>query len=82
MRIEPSEVEYIDHPNRALRRMPAGRRNILLYLRIEYHDYVEAALAYGVSEERARKEVRRAIMTFRRATRPEEFTVWERLWPF
>lgn len=82
MRTEPTEAEYIDRLNRALFRMPARRRNILLYVRIEHHDYAEASHAYGVSEERARREVRRAIVTLRKATRPHDFTLWERLWSF
>jgi len=61
--------------------MRRERRDLFLLVRIEGCSYAQAAAIIGVSEARARRQVSRAMLDLRRATRPQDFTLWQRLWP-
>ena len=82
MRAELSDAAFIDRLQQALDKMPARRRNIYLYVRVEDHSYAEAAEVFGTSIGHIRNEVRRAMKALRRATRPQDFRWWQRLWRF
>lgn len=56
-----SDAELLARIDRALRRLPAKRRNIFLLSRIERWTYQRIACAYGISTKRARRHVVRAM---------------------
>lgn len=67
---------------KALARLTPRRRNIFLLVRVERQTYEQVARAYGISEEQVRRHVYRAMWYLRRKTAPEDFTFWQRWWPF
>lgn len=80
MRPKLTEPQFAARCRRTLLRMPRVRRDLFLFVRIEGHSHADAAVAYGVSQARVRREISRAMLDLRRATRPQDFTLWQRLW--
>lgn len=72
---------YLARLTRALDRMPRQRRDLFLLVRIEGRSYREAGAIHRVGEAAARRQVSRAMLDLRRATRPQDFTLCQRLWP-
>jgi DNA-directed RNA polymerase specialized sigma24 family protein len=81
MRAELTDAQFAACCRRTLLDMPRTRRDIFLFVRIEGHSHAEAAALYGVSQARVGREISRAMLDLRRATRPQDFTLWRRLWP-
>jgi len=81
MRAELIEAQFAARCRRTLLRMSRIRRDLFLFVWIEGHSRAQAAAVYGVSEARVRREISRAMLDLRRATRPQDFTLWQRLWP-
>jgi RNA polymerase sigma factor (sigma-70 family) len=84
--IDAAETEeerefYLQRLNDTLARMPERRRNMFLLSRIEHKTYGEIAAAYRISTSRVRREIRRAVFELRRRTRPQDFSLWQRIKP-
>lgn len=78
---EAERVLYLERLNDTLAWMPEPRRNMFLLSRIEQWTYGEIAAAYRVSTGRVRREIRRAMFQLRRRTRPQDFSLWQRIKP-
>lgn len=79
---EPTDAEMLKRLDRALACMSWTRRNVFLFTRVEGHSFAEAAEVYGLSEEQVRRHVAKAMWFLRRRANPEEFSFWQRWWPF
>lgn len=77
-----ADTEFAERLTRTLARMPARRRTIFLLSCVEQKTHAEIAKAYGISEQRVRRHIGKAIGDLRRRTRPQDFRFWERWWPF
>ena len=78
---EEERVLYLHRLNDTLARMPEPRRNMFLLSRVERWTYGEIAAAYRISTNRVRREICRAMFQLRRRTRPQDFSLWERIKP-
>lgn len=78
---EAERVLYLQRLNDTLARMPEPRRNMFLLSRIEHRTYGEIAAAYRISTNRVRREIGRAMFQLRRRTRPQDFSLWQRIKP-
>lgn len=79
--LSPEDAAMLKRLDWALARMPTLRREVFLFVRVERHSHAETADVFGISEAKVLKHVARAMWDLRRRTAPQDFTLWQRLWP-